>query len=75
MVRGGPQAVSEEKALQKLYPTPNVCKIRPYMSVLKLPLLADQQKVGELVLLITSCHTVIILENTLNWCIEKMWLW
>jgi hypothetical protein len=37
------------------------------MSVLKLPLLVDlQQKVGELVLSIISCPTVIILENTLN---------
>jgi len=35
------------------------------MSVLKLPLLVDlQQKVGELVLSITSCLSVIILENT-----------
>jgi len=38
-----------------------------YMSVLKLPFLADlQQKVGELVLSITSCPSIIILENTLN---------
>jgi hypothetical protein len=37
------------------------------MSVLKLPLLVDlQQKVGELVLSITSCLSIIILENTLN---------
>jgi hypothetical protein len=42
------------------------------MSVLKLPLLVDlQQKVGKLVLSITSCASVIILENTLNECIEK----
>jgi hypothetical protein len=34
---GGPQAVSEEKALPKLYQTLNKRKIRPYMSVLKLP--------------------------------------
>jgi hypothetical protein len=37
------------------------------MSVLKLYLLADhQQKVGELVLSITSCPSIIILENTLD---------
>jgi hypothetical protein len=37
------------------------------MSVLKLPFLVDlQQKVGELVISITSCPTGIILENTLN---------
>jgi hypothetical protein len=37
------------------------------MSVLKLPFELDlQQKVGEVVLSITSCHSVIILENTLN---------
>jgi hypothetical protein len=37
------------------------------MSLLKLPFLADlQQKVGELVLSITSCTSIIILENTLN---------
>jgi len=46
------------------------------MSVLKVPLLVDlQQKVGELVLSITSCPSIIILENTLNKCIEKIWLW
>jgi hypothetical protein len=37
----------------------------------KLPLFSDlQQKVGELVLSIT-CPSIIILENTLNSCIEK----
>jgi hypothetical protein len=47
------------------------------MSVIKLPLLVDlQEKLGELVISITSCHPIIIiLENTLNWCMEKMWLW
>jgi hypothetical protein len=35
------------------------------MSVLTLPLLVDlQQKLGELVLSITSCPTTVILENT-----------
>jgi hypothetical protein len=33
---------------------------------LKQPSLGDQQKVGELVLYITSCPSIIILENTLN---------
>jgi hypothetical protein len=42
-------------------------KIHPHISALKLNLLHDlQQKVGELVLSITSCHTIIILENALN---------
>jgi hypothetical protein len=37
------------------------------MSVLKLPLLVDlQQKIGELVISITSCSSIIILENILN---------
>jgi hypothetical protein len=37
------------------------------MSVLKLPLLVElQQKLGELVLSITSCPSIIILENTLH---------
>jgi hypothetical protein len=34
-----------------------------------------QQEVGELVLSITSSHSIISLEAVLNWCIEKMWLW
>jgi hypothetical protein len=37
VVRCSPQAVSEEEALQKLYQTLNEWKIRPYMSVLKVP--------------------------------------
>jgi hypothetical protein len=42
------------------------------MSVLKLPLLVDpQQKVGELILSITSCPTIIILENSLNYIVQK----
>jgi hypothetical protein len=37
------------------------------MSLLELPLLVDlQQKVDELVLSITSCPSIIILENALN---------
>jgi hypothetical protein len=44
--------------------------------VLKLPLLVDlQHKVGKLVVSITPCPSIIILENTFSWCIEKMWLW
>jgi hypothetical protein len=30
-----------------------------------------QYKAGELVLSLTSCPSIITLENTLNWCIEK----
>jgi hypothetical protein len=46
------------------------------MSVLKLPLLVGlQQKVGELVLSITSRSSVIVLEKTLSQCIERMLLW
>jgi hypothetical protein len=64
---GGPQAVSEENALQKFYLSLNEWKIHLYMSVLKPPLLTDlQQKVGELILSRTPCPTVIILENNLN---------
>jgi hypothetical protein len=50
VIQGGPQAVSEETALQKLYQALNERKIHQYMPVLELPLLVDlQQKVGELV--------------------------
>jgi hypothetical protein len=57
----------ERKALQELYQTLNERKIHPYMSVKKLPLLDNlQQKVGELVLSINFCPSVIILDNTLN---------
>jgi hypothetical protein len=42
-------------------------KNNPSISVLKLGLLVDlQQKEGELVLSITSSHSIIILENALN---------
>jgi hypothetical protein len=76
VVRDGAQAVSKDEALQKWNQTLNEWKIRPYMSVLKLPLLGNlQQKVSELVLSMTSCPSVIILENILNLCIEKAWLW
>jgi hypothetical protein len=43
------------------------------MSVLKLPLLVDlQHKIGELVLPINFCPTVIVLENAVSQFIEKM---
>jgi hypothetical protein len=58
-------AVPKKKALQKLYQTLQK-KIYPCMSVLKLPLLLDlQKKVGALVLFVTFCTTIIILENVL----------
>jgi hypothetical protein len=42
------------------------------MSVLKLSSLVDLRvKVRDLVLFITSCTSIIILENTLTYCIEK----
>jgi hypothetical protein len=45
------------------------------MSVIKLPLFAElQQKIGELFLSITSCPTIIVLDNALNKCIDKVWL-
>jgi 5,10-methylene-tetrahydrofolate dehydrogenase/methenyl tetrahydrofolate cyclohydrolase len=63
VVRGGPQAVLVAKALQKIYQTLNDSKIHMYM--LELPLLANlQQKVGELVIFMTSCPLIITLENT-----------
>jgi hypothetical protein len=56
-----------KKKLQKMYQALNVCNIHPYMSVLELPMLVDlQQKLGELVISITSCTSIITLENTLN---------
>jgi hypothetical protein len=62
VVRGGPQAVSEEKEYKKFYQTLNECKILPYMSVPKVLLLVLlQRKVGELVIYITFCSSVIIL--------------
>jgi hypothetical protein len=46
--------------LQKLYQTLKEWKINPYMSVLKLPLLVDlQQRVGELVISVTSCFILL----------------
>jgi hypothetical protein len=61
VVCGSAQAVLEEIALQKLYQMLNELKIHPYKSVVKLPLLVDfQQKVGKLVLSITSCPTITI---------------
>jgi hypothetical protein len=56
VVRGGPQAVSKEKSLQKLYQTLNEGKIHPYMSLLKLPLLVDLQQLIITYLLITYFH-------------------
>jgi uncharacterized membrane protein YphA (DoxX/SURF4 family) len=48
-------------------------KIHQYMALIKLFLLVDlQQKVGELVLSITSCFTIIILRSTLNYSTEKI---
>jgi hypothetical protein len=43
VVRDGPQAVSEEKLLQKLHQTLNEWKIHPYMFVLKLTSLVNLQ--------------------------------
>jgi hypothetical protein len=46
------------------------------ISVLKLPFFVDfQLKLGELILWIPFCASVIIWENTLNLFIEKLWLW
>jgi hypothetical protein len=51
VVRGGTQAISVEKALQKWRQTLNDCKIYLYIFVLKLPFLVGlQQKVGELII-------------------------
>jgi hypothetical protein len=42
------------------------------MSVLKFPFFVHlQQKVGELFLSVSFCPSIIILENTLNQCIEN----
>jgi hypothetical protein len=46
------------------------------MSVLILCLLVDlQQKVGNIITSKVSCLSIIVLENALNQCIEKMLLW
>jgi hypothetical protein len=67
MISCNPQAVSEEKSIAKIASDTERIKVHPYMSVLKLPLLVDlQQKVDELGLSITSCPSIIMLENTLN---------
>jgi hypothetical protein len=67
LVSGGPQAVSEGKALQKFVSNTSQMKTQTYISVLKLPLLVDlQQKVGQLVISITSCPSIIMLEKTLD---------
>jgi hypothetical protein len=72
MVRGVPQAVSEERALKKLYQTLNEWKIYPYMSVPKLSVRWPwTEKIGELVLSINSCPSIIILENTFNLLYKK----
>jgi hypothetical protein len=57
------RAVSEEKALHKIL---NELKIHQYMPALKLLLSVGlQHKVHESFLSITSCPSIIILENTL----------
>jgi hypothetical protein len=60
VVCGGPQAVLEERFCKSFII--EEMKNTPYTSVLKLPLLVDlQQKVGELILSLTSYPTIIIL--------------
>jgi hypothetical protein len=66
VVRGGQQAVSIEKALQKLYDILRM-KNKPIQVCVKQPsLVCLQQKVGELILSTASCSTIIILDNALN---------
>jgi hypothetical protein len=70
VVHGCQQAVSEEKALKKLYQALNELKIHTCTSVLKLSSLLDlQHKAGELLLSLTFCPSIIILENAFNCCI------
>jgi hypothetical protein len=67
MIRGVPGEISEEKTIAKIVLDTERMKVHPYMSVLKLPLLVDlQQKVGQLIISITTAPSIIILENTLN---------
>jgi hypothetical protein len=76
VVCSGLQAVSEEKGHCKYCIRHRTNEKHTHTCLLKLPLLVDlQQKVGELVLSITYCPKIIILENTLNWCPEIMLLW
>jgi hypothetical protein len=66
VVRGGQQAVSREKAFQKLYDILRM-KNKPIQVCVKLPsLVCLQQKVDELILSTSSCSTIIILDNDLN---------
>jgi hypothetical protein len=48
VVRGCPQAISDEKGIEKILTNSEIMKIVSYMSMLKVSLLVDfQQKVGE----------------------------
>jgi hypothetical protein len=52
------------QSLNIMYQTLTEKKIHPYVYVLKMPLFVDlQQKVDELVIFITTCPSIIILEN------------
>jgi hypothetical protein len=76
VVRGGPQAVSEDKVIAKIVSDTEGMENTPIHVCAKTACFVDlQQKVGELVLSIISCPSIIISENTLNLCKEKMWLW
>jgi hypothetical protein len=76
VVRCCPQAISEEKSLQKFLSDTKRMISTLDISVLKLLFFVDLQlKLGELVLWIPFCASVIIWENALNLFIEKLWLW
>jgi hypothetical protein len=61
------QVVSEKKSTARIVSDTEQMKVHLFMSVLKLPLLVDLHKnVGEVVLSLTSCSPIIILENALN---------
>jgi arsenate reductase-like glutaredoxin family protein len=65
VVRGGLQAVSEEKALQELHQTLNELKTPALVCAKNAFVGRPSTEIGELVLPIT-CPLIITLENTLN---------
>jgi hypothetical protein len=73
VVRGSPHAFQKKKQCKNSMTLTNEKYI--HTCLIKLPLFAElQQKIGELFLSITSCPTIIVLDNVLNKCIEKVWL-
>jgi hypothetical protein len=73
-VCGGQQSVSEEKELQKLTDTERMKNTSIHVFAKTAFLVDVQQKAGELVLSISYCPSIIILETTFNLVHRKVWL-